>query len=231
MHIKEIIKKYTLQDYSEPPEEMLTWLKGSFSELFDGIGYDRADIPEFDCIIEFMARYKIATFNHESVSIAYKGTPFGELFDHTINGKQFRLPKGLLLYGSYGTGKTLAARVIADKFQLPFMDTYRISLEYLTKNGNDWLADWLFSHSKTVVIVDDIGSEGDVRKFGNESPLGAILSTRARFWEMYGTPTIYTTNFATPKALAENYGNNERLLDRLVSYHVGVEFAGASRRK
>ena len=82
-----------------------------------------------------------------------------------------------------------------------------------------------------LLIIDDVGAEGDIRKFGNESPIGAIISTRARHWEIFGTPTIYTTNFDNPEKLAALYGNDKRLLDRLSSYQVGVEFTGASLRK
>ena len=87
---------------------------------------------------------------------------------------------------------------------MPFIDTYAISFQYQKKDGNDWIERWLYSNCKNAVIIDDLGAEGDVKKFGNESPIGAILSTRARFWEMYGTPTIYTTNKNNPKELASH---------------------------
>jgi hypothetical protein len=231
MDFADIIKKYTNADYSEPSERTILHFKTTFGKLFDNIGYVRENILGFGNILEFMARYQIAAINPERVEKTSPESDFRKIYDAEIAGKKFRKPKGLFLFGHYGTGKTLAARVIADYFNLPLIDTYSISFEYQKKDGSDWIEKWLFSNCLKAVVIDDIGAEGDIRKFGNESPIGGILATRARFWEEYGTPTIYTTNLETPRAVAKAYGNNERLLDRLNAYYVPVEFKGQSLRK
>ena len=226
----EIIRKFTGSDFSEPSEEVITHFKRSLGRLFDNVGYIREGISQFGTILEFMARYELATLDHKLCETV-TSEPFMELYEREIKGKRFRFPKGMFLCGKYGTGKTLAARIIAECFGLPFIDTYSISFQYQKKDGNDWIEKWLYSHSHKTVIIDDLGAEGDIKKFGNESPIGAIIATRARFWEMYGTPTIYTTNKENPKMLAGHYSNDHRLLDRIESYHVPVLFTGASLRR
>jgi len=227
----DIIRKMTGADYCEPSATAVEWFKNSFSRLFDNIGYKRNNIEPFEAIIEFMARYQLASLNHEKLESLSDTDALKDLYNQEIKGKKFRLPRGLVLCGKYGTGKTLAARIISERFDLPMIDTYSISFQYQKKDGNDWIEKWLYSNCRQAVVIDDLGAEGDVKKFGNESPIGAILATRARFWEQYGTPTIYTTNKDTLGALAQHYDNDKRLLDRFATYYIGVEFTGASLRK
>ena len=227
----DIIRKFTGSEFSEPSEMVIERLKSSFDRLFDGIGYCRDGICQFGTILEFMARYHLATINHQALEAFPDTDSLKSLYDQEIKGKRFRLPKGLLLAGKCGTGKTLAARIIAERFGFPFIDTYSISFQYQKKDGHDWIERWLKSNSRKAVIIDDLGAEGEIRKYGNESPIGAILATRARFWEEYGIPTIYTTNKTTTQELANYYGGDLRLADRLASYHVGVAFTGASMRR
>jgi len=226
-----IIKKFTGSEFSEPTEAAITWLTEPFGRLFDSIGYSRNGIQPFGAILEWMARYQLATFDHEKLEVLSDTDTLKVFYDQEIKGKRFRMPKGLLLCGQCGTGKTLAARIIAERFGLPFIDTYEISFDYQKKEGYEWLEKWLYANSNKAVIIDDLGAEGDIRKFGNESPIRAIISTRARFWEMHGTPTIYTTNKQTAKDLADHYGGDLRMADRLASYQVGVAFTGASLRR
>lgn len=227
----EIIKQFTGEEFSEPTDAVLKWLSESFGRLFDSIGYIRDNICQFKTILEFMARFQLATFDHKKLESLSDTNSIEVMYEAEIKGKRFRRPKGLLLCGNYGTGKTLAARIIAERFQLPRIDTYEISFQYQKKDGNDWIEKWLYSHALKTIVIDDLGAEGDIKKYGNESPMGAILSTRARFWEEHGTPTIYTTNKATLDELVEHYGGDPRLSSRLASYHVPVLFTGASLRK
>jgi DNA replication protein DnaC len=223
-----IIQKFTQADFSEMPKAIVEQVKMHFwANLFDKIGYDNRSIPNFGKIVEFAARYEIALWN-TNMQFAPQ---LQAIYENDVKGKKFRLPKGLLLFGSYGTGKTMAARILADRFEIPFIDTYTIALNYLKKDGDDWLENFLLGNSRTALVIDDVGAEGEIRRFGNNSPMGAILSTRARFWEMYGTPTIYTSNLGSPTDIAAKYGNDDRLADRLNHYYVPVEFKGISLRK
>ena len=217
--------------YSEIPQQAVDFVKAHCENAFSKIGYRFENIQNYAAIPEFMARYELANVNAEQVETLSDDQPYKKVYEEHLKGKRFQNPKGLLLFGACGTGKTLAARIIANRFNATLIDTYRIAFAYLRKDGNDWVADFLETHSRSLLIIDDVGAEGDIRKFGNESPIGAIISTRARHWELYGTPTIYTTNFADPEELAALYGKDKRLLDRLSSYQVGVKFTGASLRQ
>jgi hypothetical protein len=223
--LEEVIKKFT-RSISEPPEIAMRFFIRNYSSLFDNIGYVRDGVKDFDKILSFMAHYQIAVVKQDIA-----GEEYQFIYETQLKDKEFCLPKGLLLYGACGTGKTLAARVIASRFGFHLTDTHRIGMEYQTKEGNDWLAKWLLDYHMSPVVIDDLGAEGDIKKFGNESPVRMIIAERARCWELYGTPTIYTTNLSTPKQIAEFYGNDIRILDRLTAYQVGVVFAGASLRK
>jgi len=65
MFMKDIIEKYTNTGYSEPSETAVKHFKASSWRLFKDCGYIHEDIPQFGTILDFMARYKIATLNHE----------------------------------------------------------------------------------------------------------------------------------------------------------------------
>ena len=223
--LQEIVRTFT-QNVSEPPKRAMEFFIRHYSQMFDDIGYVRNGVKQFDKILHFMAHYQVAAVKQDVTNPEYQ-----EIYETEIKGRRFGNPKGLLLFGTCGTGKTLAARIIAKRFQFFFIDTHKIGLDYLTKEGNDWLAKWLTETQRRVVVIDDLGAEGDIKKFGNESPMRAIITARAKYWELYGTPTIYTTNISAPQKIAEYYGNDARMLDRLTAYQVGVEFAGASLRK
>lgn len=230
MELKKLIATLTGSDYSQPSEKALEYFKNLYGQLFDKIGYIRENIQPFEAILEFMARYKIATLTEEKAEKS-PNEVFKKLYESEMKGKKYRLPRGLLFLGGCGTGKTLAAKIIKNTFDLELFDTYHISFQYQKKDGNDWLEKWVYENSTKTLVIDDLGAEGDIKKYGNESPMGAIISTRAKFWEDFGTPTIYTTNAGTPEELAKKYSSDIRLADRLSTYPIAVNFTGQSRRK
>jgi DNA replication protein DnaC len=219
-----LIKMFTERP-EEPSEKAITLYSAHYAKMFYTIGYQHDGIKHFDRILDFMARYHLAT------GLKLHSAEAEALWESELKDKTFPMPNGLMLRGSPGTGKTFAARIIAERFSLPLWDTYSIGLEYLKKDGDDWLEKFVYGNTRTAIVIDDIGAEGALKKYGNESPMGMIFTMRAKYWEKYGTPTIYTTNFTTPQQIADFYGNDTRLLDRLTAYQVGVEFTGASKRK
>jgi DNA replication protein DnaC len=219
----QIVKQFT-QSGEEPPQKDINRFKRTYSELFEDIGYVRDGVEDFDRILNFMAHWQSAI---EQRTFINRNRYTGLVTDDV----PYCNPKGLLLYGACGTGKTLAARIIAKRFGFYFIDTHKIGTEYLTKDGHDWLAKWLSEYRQQPIVIDDLGAEGEIKKFGNESPMRAIITQRASYWEIYGTPTIYTTNASTPADLIAHYGSDPRILDRLTAYYDKVKFTGASLRK
>jgi DNA replication protein DnaC len=197
-----------------------------YAKMFDAIGYKREGIEHFDRILDFMAKYHLASGQMLNSAEAVA------MYESELKDKKFTMPKGLILRGAPGTGKTLAARVIATRFGLPMWETHQIRLRYLKAEGDDWLYDFIYNNKKCVIVIDDLGAEGELKKYGNESPMGLVFTMRAKFWESYGTSTIYTTNFLKTKEMIETcYNTNVRLLDRLTAYQEPVEFTGASKRQ
>ena len=62
---KDIIRKITGADFSEPTEEPIAFFKEQFRCLFDAAGYSREGIHAFDTVLEWMARYQLAIIDHE----------------------------------------------------------------------------------------------------------------------------------------------------------------------
>jgi energy-coupling factor transporter ATP-binding protein EcfA2 len=102
-------------------------------------------------------------------------------------------PKCLLLIGNYGTGKTTAARIVAGLFEWSFYESEQLALEYAA-NGDKWLLDWLQSHRKTALVIDDAGSEPEAKHYGAVYPAGTVLALRYSVWQSYRTLTVITGN-------------------------------------
>lgn len=117
-----------------------------------------------------------------------------------------RMPKGVILYGSPGTGKTLLAKAVAGEAKVPF---YALS-------GSDFVQVYvgvgaarirsLFkkakSHGKAVIFIDEIDAIGKKRGGSNSSggnderdqTLNALLTEMSGFGEKEGIVVIAATN-------------------------------------
>lgn len=118
-----------------------------------------------------------------------------------------RMPKGVILYGSPGTGKTLLAKAVAGEAKVPF---YALS-------GSDFVQVYvgvgaarirnLFkkakSHGKAVIFIDEIDAIGKARASGaqaqggndeRDQTLNALLTEMSGFAEQEGIVVIAATN-------------------------------------
>ncbi len=117
-----------------------------------------------------------------------------------------RMPKGVILYGSPGTGKTLLAKAVAGEAKVPF---YALS-------GSDFVQVYvgvgaarirnLFkkakAHGKAVIFIDEIDAIGKKRGGTNSSSgnderdqtLNALLTEMSGFGEQEGIVVIAATN-------------------------------------
>ena len=133
-----------------------------------------------------------------------------EIVDFIKNPEKYskfnaRMPKGVLLYGSPGTGKTLMAKALAGEAQVPF---YAVS-------GSDFVQVYaglgagrirnLFKKAKksgkSVIFIDEIDAIGKKRMSGNmrgsdegDRTLNALLTEMSGFSDESGTVVIAATN-------------------------------------
>lgn len=116
-----------------------------------------------------------------------------------------KMPKGVLLYGTPGTGKTLLARALAGEAEVPF---YAVS-------GSDFVQVYaglgasrirnIFSKAKktgkSVIFIDEIDAIGKKRMGGNlrgsdegDRTLNALLTEMSGFDDNNGTVVVAATN-------------------------------------
>ncbi|WP_291566265.1 MULTISPECIES: ATP-dependent metallopeptidase FtsH/Yme1/Tma family protein [unclassified Clostridium] len=133
-----------------------------------------------------------------------------DIVDYLRNPEKYkkygaRVPKGIILYGSPGTGKTLLAKAVAGEAKVPF---YAVS-------GSDFIQVYvgvgagrvrsLFkkakSHGKAVIFIDEIDAIGKKRSSkgtgGSEEKdqtLNALLTEMSGFSESEGIVVIAATN-------------------------------------
>ncbi|MGH4139545.1 ATP-dependent metallopeptidase FtsH/Yme1/Tma family protein [Clostridium sp.] len=133
-----------------------------------------------------------------------------DIVDFLKNPKKYsaygaRMPKGLILYGDPGTGKTLLAKAVAGEANVPF---YAVS-------GSDFVQIYvgvgagrirsLFkkarSHGKAVIFIDEIDAIGKKRDNGSgggsdekDQTLNALLTEMSGFNETEGIIIIAATN-------------------------------------
>jgi len=217
----------------EPPEKLLEISRGRARQIFKGIDYIINDNDEHEKIIEFIARYEISSLNtNQDKSVKDEHDYDGGLWPHAekfgIVGKKFAKPKGLLLYGNYSTGKTTAARVISAMFDITMLTVESISRNFLAHNGETWLNEIVAENFRKSLIIDDIGNEDEMKKFGNDSPMRNFISSRAMSYEWFGVPTIYTTNIIDQEKLGQFY--TDRIKSRILGTVQGVFVGGPDWR-
>jgi cell division protease FtsH len=116
-----------------------------------------------------------------------------------------RIPKGIILYGDPGTGKTLLARAVAGEANVPFYAMTGSDFVQIYVGVGASRIRQLFkkarSHGKAVIFIDEIDAIGKKRESGQaggsderDQTLNALLTEMSGFNEKEGIVVIAATN-------------------------------------
>lgn len=137
--------------------------------------------------------------------------------------------KGLLLYGTVGTGKTFAAACIANALidrGFPCLVTNFSRLINTISGINDGKQKYIDAlNDFTLLVLDDLASEADT-EFRNEIVFN-VIDSRYRA----GLPFIITTNLTAQELKNSADIRKQRIYSRLFERCIPVEVKGADRRR
>lgn len=200
------------ENISSPPKTItsIVLLASVISIVFISMGKrSTSKITNLD-IKDFSTEENVLNFNSVAGNEEAKESLM-DIVDFLKNPEKYkeygaRMPKGVILYGSPGTGKTLLAKAVAGEAKVPF---YALS-------GSDFVQVYvgvgaarirnLFkkakAHDKAVIFIDEIDAIGKKRggssaSSGNDErdqTLNALLTEMSGFGEKEGIVVIAATN-------------------------------------
>ena len=140
-----------------------------------------------------------------------------KLAEHATSVKMDKLrfdkpQKGLALMGTVGTGKTTAMTIMAGIFGWRVFKIYEMAANY-AEMGDAWLNMLIRDYwEKETIVLDDLGSEADVKHYGVTLPVSDIICHRYDHWKRNGVRTYFTGNL-TEQDRVDRYG--ARAADRM----------------
>jgi DNA replication protein DnaC len=212
--------------FNEQKKEFLEFLKNDFLENLKEKNYniDSKNQEAVLAVAQFVAEYQGASPQEWQVK------NFHAL--HAKNDfpvyRKAKPPKGLLLKGNNGSGKTLLVKMLAYCLGIPFFNVFELEYQWLQAEGEQWLYTLLNNNKSKAIIIDDLGAESRVKRYGNESFIRMLIDRRAYYWESYCTPTIITTNMLNFKEIEDVY--DARTSSRIRGMLKEIKLVGEDRR-
>jgi DNA replication protein DnaC len=136
--------------------------------------------------------------------------------------------KGVALLGSVGVGKTVALKLAAHVFDCEFLTISELAVMFSREGASAFWATVECMHCREDLILDDIGSEPDIRNFGNQLPISDLIYSRYEMWKTYGKRLWFSSNLSG-KELENRYG--VRVVDRIREMCNVIPCTGKSLRK
>lgn len=136
--------------------------------------------------------------------------------------------KGLLLYGSVGTGKTFMAACIANRIIENGFSAYMTSISLISHDlyaSGDKNAYLKSLDRYSLLILDDLGIERTTEYM--REVVFDVVDLRYRL----GKPLIVTTNLTKNQLAKPENMDDKRIYDRIIEMCHPIEFTGTSRRR
>jgi DNA replication protein DnaC len=186
--------------YKHPSIEEVKEVQMFYEKRLSELGYKNRDSVSFTEICNYFSRY-------------YFG--IRHIAKEDIKDRFDKPKRSMFLFGNTGAGKTLAIQIFSKIFGIEFFFADDLARIYAIE-GEKYFWYYLNDFDGKDIIIDDLGSEREVKKYGNKSPFVDFLFHREKMYKKNRVLTHFTTNATNRDVLIEKYG------DRVVSRLLGM---------
>jgi len=197
MQIKEFMFKP--KEFKHPEQAEVEKSERFYMKRLSELGYINRDEESYSKLANYFGRYYLGIRHN--------------VRNHDI---EYDKPKkGLFLFGNTGSGKTMAIQIFAKIFGIDFFYADDLARIYAI-DGERYFWSYVNQYEDNDIIIDDLGSEREVKNYGNTTPFVDFLYKRERIYKDNHVLTHFTTNAVSREVLIKKYG------DRVVSRLLGM---------
>lgn len=201
----------------EPPLEELEKIFEYYKSKLKTHSYQVRDPESYCKLAEYFALFYMSVRHNYPQNI------------HGPNDLIYSKPKyGMLIFGPNGSGKTMALSIFSGLFHINFIHADELIAEY-AKGGEQAFWEYADRFNNADLIFDDLGSERNLKSFGNSSPIIDFIIRRERQYKDLGVLTHFSTNLKTNKDLTDIYG--DRCKSRIVGMTQEILINAKDKRK